>query len=151
MPSLFSLLSASALFCLSLGLPSSSPTTATTDSDSNIDVGTARSQIFRELITRAGIYDAFPPSGPAPNPDSPPLKVGILGAGASGLYSALLLHSLGIDYEILEADCRVGGRIYTHYFDPKAWQQSTPEDPAYYNYYVSRTESAAGGDTRGAN
>ena len=81
----------------------------------------------------------FPPSGPAPNLDCP-LKVGILGAGVSGLYSALLLQSLGVDYEILEADCRVGGRIFTHYFDPEAWQQATPEDPAYYNYYASRTE-----------
>ncbi|RWS19692.1 hypothetical protein B4U80_14961, partial [Leptotrombidium deliense] len=36
------------------------------------------------------------------------LKVGIVGAGISGLYTALLLQELGIDYEILEASERIG-------------------------------------------
>ena len=51
-----------------------------------------------------------------------PLHVGIIGAGAAGLYAALILDSLGSDitYEIIEADPMTnrtgGGRLYTHYF-----------------------------------
>ncbi|KAF9882702.1 hypothetical protein FE257_005510 [Aspergillus nanangensis] len=59
-----------------------------------------------------------------PRPCSdPPLpansKVCIVGAGISGLYIALLLQSLNIpnlSIDILEADNRVGGRVYTHRF-----------------------------------
>jgi monoamine oxidase len=46
-------------------------------------------------------------------------KVCIIGAGAAGLYIAMLLDDLAIpnlSYDILEADHRVGGRMYTHYF-----------------------------------
>ena len=64
-------------------------------------------------------------------------KVGIIGAGAAGLYAAILLQSLGVDYEILEANTRIGGRIYTHRFDQDAWTRSKPGEPDYYNYYVS--------------
>jgi hypothetical protein len=53
--------------------------------------------------------------------------VGIIGAGAAGLYTAMILQSLGIEYEILEADSKVGGRLFTHQFS------SAPND-----YYVSR-------------
>ena len=63
--------------------------------------------------------------------------VGIIGAGAAGLYSAILLESLGIKYEILEADVRPGGRIYTKYFDEAKWEKSNPGEPDYYDYYVS--------------
>ncbi|KAG0694127.1 hypothetical protein DFH29DRAFT_1073006 [Suillus ampliporus] len=42
--------------------------------------------------------------------------VGILGAGVGGLYTALMLDSLGINYEILEASDRTGGRLFTHHF-----------------------------------
>lgn len=45
------------------------------------------------------------------------LKIGIVGAGIAGLYTAHLLDFLNIKYEILEANPdRVGGRLYTHYF-----------------------------------
>ncbi|KAJ6011768.1 hypothetical protein N7522_002123 [Penicillium canescens] len=54
---------------------------------------------------------------------------------AAGLYSALLLQSLDVDFEILEADGRAGGRIYTHFFDPEGWKKSNPQEAAYYNYY----------------
>lgn len=126
--------------------------------ESAIDPGSARAQLFREVISRAGVYDSFPPGPPASpcdqdcQPPSPPLKVGIIGAGAAGLYSALLLQSLDIDFEILEADGRAGGRIYTHYFDPEGWKKSNPEEAAYYNYYISvkpqqRLEKGVGSKT----
>jgi len=76
-----------------------------------------------------------------PKTHTPPPKVtiGILGAGAAGLYSALLLDWLNdqlenqkpsfcFDYEILEAEKeRVGGRMYTYRF----------KDGKKYDYYVS--------------
>jgi len=50
----------------------------------------------------------------APGGDIVP--VGILGAGVGGLYTALILDSLGIQYEILEGSGRTGGRLFTHKF-----------------------------------
>ena len=46
----------------------------------------------------------------------PDKKVGILGAGIGGLYAALILDSLDIEYDILEASSRAGGRIFTYQF-----------------------------------
>lgn len=46
-------------------------------------------------------------------------KVCIIGAGISGLYSALILDHLGVPYDILEASDRPGGRILTHYFSTR--------------------------------
>jgi len=54
------------------------------------------------------------------------LPVGILGAGVSGLYIAMMLDSLGIKYEIMEGSPRVGGRLYTHNF---------PTNQGKYQYY----------------
>jgi len=45
------------------------------------------------------------------------ILVGIVGAGATGLYTAMILDDLGIKYEILEGSNRSGGRILTHHFD----------------------------------
>ncbi|KAF8153859.1 hypothetical protein B0H34DRAFT_661915 [Crassisporium funariophilum] len=42
--------------------------------------------------------------------------VGILGAGVGGLYTALMLQSLNVSYEVLEATDRVGGRLFTYQF-----------------------------------
>lgn len=63
--------------------------------------------------------------GPAPEVDGQ-FKMGIIGAGVAGLFTALLIDwlnaeskgKLKIDYDILEAgdQKRVGGRLYTHYF-----------------------------------
>ena len=44
------------------------------------------------------------------------LEVGIIGAGMAGLYTAMILQSLNIKYELLEASERAGGRVYTHRF-----------------------------------
>ena len=71
-----------------------------------------------------------------PTPADVPMKVGIIGAGAAGLYTAMLLDSLDIDYDIHEASDRIGGRIFTYRFDQEAWDNSTPDDPEYYDYYV---------------
>jgi monoamine oxidase len=55
-------------------------------------------------------------------PDYAPRKVCIVGAGVAGLYIAMILDSLklpNLTYEILEANERIGGRIYTHYFSER--------------------------------
>lgn len=57
-------------------------------------------------------------------------KVGIVGAGTSGMYAALMLLDLGIDCEILEADNRVGGRLFTHRFSDSKERGSA----AWYDY-----------------
>lgn len=45
-------------------------------------------------------------------------KVAVLGAGVAGLSAAFELRKLGFDITIFEArENRIGGRIYTHYFD----------------------------------
>ncbi len=49
----------------------------------------------------------------AGNADIP--TVGIIGGGFAGLYSGLILQSLGIECEVFEASDRVGGRIITWY------------------------------------
>lgn len=63
-------------------------------------------------------------------PQANEFKIGIVGAGVSGLFTALLFDwlnehptlkgKLKIDYEIIEAadDSRVGGRLFTHHFSP---------------------------------
>ena len=50
---------------------------------------------------------------PAPN-----LPVGIIGAGMAGLYTAMIFESLGIKYQIVDANFehRVGGRLFTYRF-----------------------------------
>ncbi|CAG8539104.1 24808_t:CDS:2 [Cetraspora pellucida] len=53
-----------------------------------------------------------PRSTPTENP-----RICIIGAGMTGLFSALLLKKVGInDITILEYQNRVGGRVHTHYF-----------------------------------
>ena len=43
-------------------------------------------------------------------------KVCIIGGGIGGLYAAMLLQDLGIPFEVLEADSRFGGRLFTYSF-----------------------------------
>ena len=58
------------------------------------------------------------------------VKIGIIGGGIAGLYTALILQELKIDFDILEASDRVGGRLRTHYFTPR------PEPPEIsHDYY----------------
>ncbi|KAH7240664.1 uncharacterized protein BKA55DRAFT_596088 [Fusarium redolens] len=67
------------------------------------------------------------------------MKVGIVG-GVAGLYAAVLLDSLDIDYDIHEASDRIGRRVFTYRFNQEAWDKSTPSDPAYYDYYMNDLE-----------
>jgi NADPH-dependent 2,4-dienoyl-CoA reductase/sulfur reductase-like enzyme len=107
--------------------------------------GNAKDLFLRELLQQSPEYGNFEHT-----PTQGPLKVGIVGAGAAGLYAAILLESLDIDYEILEGSNRTGGRIFTHRFDQAAWAASRPGEPDYYNYYVcfgqSLTEYSNKGD-----
>ncbi|KAI9719379.1 MAG: hypothetical protein M1812_003450 [Candelaria pacifica] len=90
-------------------------------------------QVFtRRILEESMAYGKFSQNPTVTNKTT---KVGIIGAGGAGLYSAILLESLGIDYEILEATNRTGGRIWTYYFNETAWNSSSPGDPAYYDYY----------------
>lgn len=52
------------------------------------------------------------------NQDPSVLPVCIIGAGAAGLYTAMIFESLKINYQIVDADTRerVGGRLFTYYF-----------------------------------
>ena len=46
------------------------------------------------------------------------VKIGVLGGGVAGMSAAFELRKLGADITILEASMdRIGGRIYTYYFD----------------------------------
>ncbi|GAA0079297.1 FAD-dependent oxidoreductase [Clostridium sp. CTA-5] len=50
--------------------------------------------------------------------DCKEVKVGIIGGGLAGLSSAFELRKLGFDITIFEMQQnRIGGRVYTHYFD----------------------------------
>ncbi|CRG82799.1 Dual specificity protein kinase KNS1 [Talaromyces islandicus] len=81
------------------------------------------------------------PTAPKPSILKPPrdkgalqFKVGIIGAGAAGLFTGMILDWLAnesnpkikFDYDILEASDRVGGRMYTYNF---------PGNTARHNYY----------------
>ncbi|KAG4417758.1 hypothetical protein IFR04_009127 [Cadophora malorum] len=94
-------------------------------------VGSTQDFFLRTLLTESADYGNLTSC----RNSTGPFKVGIVGAGAAGLYSAILLQSLGIDYEILELTERIGGRIYTYRFDETAWNNSKPGEPDYYNYY----------------
>jgi hypothetical protein len=52
-------------------------------------------------------------------PSSSPLpKVCIIGAGVAGLYAGMIFDTLGIDYDILEAQPdHIGGRLLTYKFE----------------------------------
>lgn len=48
------------------------------------------------------------------------LKIGIIGGGLAGMTAAFELRKLGADITVLEASKdRIGGRVYTYYFDPE--------------------------------
>ncbi|KXH42851.1 L-amino acid oxidase [Colletotrichum simmondsii] len=99
--------------------------------DGELAAKNPRAAFFRKVVDESNYSN----HSRVPTPKDVPLKVGIIGGGAAGLYAAILLDSLGIDYDIHEVSGRIGGRIYTYHFDQEAWDKSTPADPAYYDYY----------------
>lgn len=59
------------------------------------------------------------------------VKVGVIGGGLAGLAAAYELRKLGFDITIYDAiDNRIGGRVYTHYFDK--------ENTLYYEFGAMR-------------
>lgn len=115
------------------------PTITQHSKQSRTNVGLGNASVpdlfIQKLLNQSSAY-RIPPSYPANAASNATFKVGIVGAGAAGLYAAILLQSLGVDYEILEANTRIGGRVYTHRFDEDSWAKSKPGEPEYYNYYV---------------
>jgi monoamine oxidase len=72
-----------------------------------------RSMNRREALKRLGgtmLTAAFPVAGCTRSPNA---DVIVIGAGLSGLQSAWLLQDAGLDVLVLEADHRVGGRVWT--------------------------------------
>ena len=67
----------------------------------------------RRLLLKAAAASMLSPrlvSATTPtNPD-----VVIIGAGIAGIQAAKTLHEKGISYIVVEADSRIGGRVYTH-------------------------------------
>ncbi|GAA0814786.1 flavin monoamine oxidase family protein [Clostridium tertium] len=47
------------------------------------------------------------------------IKVAIIGAGEAGLATAVELRKIGCDITLFEASQRIGGKVYTYYFDRK--------------------------------
>ncbi|MBS4537240.1 FAD-dependent oxidoreductase [Clostridium sp. D2Q-11] len=45
------------------------------------------------------------------------IKIGIIGGGLAGLSACVELKKLGYNITVFEASDRIGGRVYTHYFD----------------------------------
>ena len=84
--------------------------------------------IIRDFTSEPSVEkrEAFPLPPRALTDDVQP-PVGILGAGVGGLYTALILQSLNVSYEIIESTNRTGGRLYTHKFT----------DGGFYDYFVS--------------
>ncbi|KAF4917757.1 putative bifunctional amine oxidase [Colletotrichum viniferum] len=109
--------------------------------DGNLAAENPRAAFFRKIVDSS----AYTNHSRVPTPSGTPLKVGIIGAGAAGLYAAILLDSLGIEYDIHEVSDRIGGRIYTYRFDQDTWANSTSADPAYYDYYVSKISAILDG------
>ena len=71
----------------------------------------------------------------APKVDAGDAPICIIGAGIAGLYTALILDDLGIQYEILEASDRVGGRLLTHRFNGEVGYAAERDTPERYDYF----------------
>lgn len=49
------------------------------------------------------------------------IKVAVIGAGESGLAAAFELRKIGCNITLFEASQRIGGKVYTYYFDKKKY------------------------------
>ncbi|KAG9124514.1 hypothetical protein FRC07_011336 [Ceratobasidium sp. 392] len=89
-------------------------------SDAGVDIsGPGTIEILPAGISgRSLAIQQQPLSGPAPpKASTPPMHVAIVGAGVAGLYASMILQSVGIKVDVLEASDRTGGRLYTHKFN----------------------------------
>ena len=83
--------------------------------DANIGTGPDDTLPTRKLTPPGDVKDFTGPLIPIQG------KICIVGAGACGLYLALMLRYLGFsDLDMLESSDRVGGRCYTHKFTDDA-------------------------------
>ena len=80
----------------------------------------ARQEHIQQRQAKAARLKAPPPGAV----DSKEPLVGIVGGGFAGLFSGLILQSLGIESEVFESSDRVGGRISTWYST-----DHSPDDP----------------------
>lgn len=96
---------------------------------------------YRDLIARAAIdhtlfksrhIQTSEPVGILAEDDRP---ICIIGSGAAGLYAAMILQDLGLEYEMLEASDHIGGRIMTHRFNGEAGYDALSNTPERYDYY----------------
>lgn len=115
-----------------------------------------KSLVARYLVKKAVVrcMTNFPPGAPLvlppnegpeynPIPDryskGPALEdlpICIIGAGVAGLRTAMQLDRLGLQYEIIEASDRHGGRVYTYHFEGKEnHDPEKPEDCKFHDYY----------------
>ena len=99
--------------------------TTTTDIAGDIFAHYARNIIhdYNSRVEKRDFFFPLPPRAVTDNVE----PVGILGAGVGGLYTALILKSLDVNYKIIEASNRTGGRLYTHKFS----------DGGFFDYFVS--------------
>ena len=78
-----------------------------------------RHHYARHILNKESIQDhlrILKPSNQTANAKK--IKIGIIGAGITGLYAALLLKDLGIDFQLLEANKEyIGGRLFTYHFN----------------------------------
>lgn len=65
-----------------------------------------------ELMSPPKDITTICPAGEAKN-----IKVAVIGAGEAGLAAAFELRKTGCNITLFEASHRIGGRVYTHYFD----------------------------------
>jgi hypothetical protein len=80
------------------------------------------------LVPAPSLKHGLGEKGPKEDGDS--TKVAIIGAGVSGLFTAMILQwlnenavgddtkSFNVDYDILESSASVGGRLFTYSFEP---------------------------------
>ncbi|KAK6352904.1 hypothetical protein TWF696_004902 [Orbilia brochopaga] len=120
---------------LSISAPLSSLKHADNTPPSSSHSPVYRDQIAKDALKRDSNYQRFTYNA-RQNGHSKIERVGVIGAGICGLYTALLLESIGIEYEILEANPkRLGGRMWTYRFNETAWKNSKPGKPEYYDYF----------------
>jgi monoamine oxidase len=66
----------------------------------------------RSLLKAAAASMILPRIAFSSTPTNP--DVVIIGAGTAGIQAAKILHSQGISFIVVEADGRIGGRVFTH-------------------------------------